>query len=112
MLAYTAAYCAPLYARPAPRCNLQPDCCIWPLQQAVNSATRPGDVLLQENYGKDDDAAVEAVKGIYRELKLEQVFLKYEQDSYDAIMAAIQKQSQLPHAIFTAFLQKIYKRTK
>lgn len=92
--------------------DIQDNKCSWLVVQALERASAAQQDVIKENYGKDDDAAVEAVKGIYRELKLEQVFLKYEQDSYDAIMAAIQKQSQLPHAIFTAFLQKIYKRTK
>lgn len=67
---------------------------------------------LQENYGKDNDAAVAAVKAVYKELDLPAVFRKYEQDSYNELMSAIKEQEQLPPEVFTTFLHKIYKRTK
>ena len=66
----------------------------------------------QANYGKDDEAAVAAVKAVYNDLELQRAFLEYEQDSYEILIAAIDKQNLLPRAVFTTFLQKIYKRTK
>ena len=52
------------------------------------------------------------VKAVYQELQLEDVFLKYEQESYDELLGIISQQQLLPPAIFITFLKKIYKRTK
>ena len=51
---------------------------------------------------------------IYRELDLETVFKKYEEDSYVRLTAMIGAfdASQVPHEVFTGMLAKIFKRTK
>ena len=67
---------------------------------------------LQANYGKDEKSCIEAVKKVYSELRLEDRFKAYEQESYDALKLAIQKQQELPPAVFALLLNKIYKRTK
>lgn len=66
----------------------------------------------QESYGRDEPAAVERVKALYRELQLEQLFQAYEQRSFEELSARIQAQTQLPQAVFLLLLKKIYKRTK
>lgn len=71
-----------------------------------------GHVCVQENYGKDDEAAVSQIKALYKELNLEQVFADYEKESYENLTAQIEAQQQLPKAVFTLLLKKIYKRTK
>jgi farnesyl diphosphate synthase len=69
-------------------------------------------VLLQENYGKPDHEAVAKVKEVYRELHLAAVFEAYEQSSFEELTAAIAAQAALPKEVFTALLDKIYKRKK
>ena len=69
-------------------------------------------VLKQENYGKDEEAAVERIKELYRQLGLERVFQDYEQESFDQLTATIQGQQQLPEGVFSLLLKKIYKRSK
>ncbi len=69
-------------------------------------------ILLQEHYGKSDEASVAKVKAVYKELALEQKFLDYEQASHDALVAEIEAQKALPPAVFTLLLNKIYKRKK
>lgn len=66
----------------------------------------------QENYGKDDEKAIANVKALYRDLDLEGVYKKYEQDSYDKLTELIYGQGLLPPALFSAMLAKIYKRSK
>lgn len=68
--------------------------------------------IVQANYGKDEESCINAVKAVYNELQLEQKFKAYEQESYDALKLAIQKQQELPPAVFALLLNKIYKRTK
>jgi farnesyl diphosphate synthase len=68
--------------------------------------------LLQANYGREDEAAVEKIKELYRELNLEQVFQKYEHESFQQLTTIIEGQTQLPEGVFGLLLKKIYKRSK
>lgn len=67
---------------------------------------------VQENYGKGDEAAVAKVKQVYRELELEAVFRKYEQESHEKLLELINSQTLLPTGVFSLLLNKIYKRKK
>ena len=67
---------------------------------------------MQEQYGKDDESSIAAVKQIYRELDVEAMFKEYEQQSYERLSKLISQQKVLPEEVFTALLQKIYKRQK
>lgn len=69
-------------------------------------------MLQQENYGKDEEAAVGRIKELYRQLELERIFQQYEQESFDQLTATIQGQSRLPEGVFSLLLKKIYKRSK
>ena len=71
-----------------------------------------GLVDVQKNYGKDDEAAVHAIKELYRALDLEEAFREYEHDSYQKLCSDVAKQDQLPAGVFKLLLNKIYKRTK
>lgn len=66
----------------------------------------------QANYGQNDPAKVAAIKAVYAELKLEQVYQEYEQKSYEELSALIRGQELLPQALFGDMLAKIYKRVK
>jgi len=68
---------------------------------------------LQENYGSWDDAKVQKIKHLYRELDLETLYRKYEEDSYKEILELKPNvEGKLPWSIFETFLAKVYKRTK
>ncbi|CAD7701111.1 unnamed protein product [Ostreobium quekettii] len=67
---------------------------------------------VQDNYGKDEEPAIEAVKSVYRDMKLEQLFEEYEQQSYEKLSSLISEQTLLPSEVFTGLLNKIYKRKK
>ena len=67
---------------------------------------------VQDNYGRGNEEAVQRVKTLYRELKLEQLFKDYEAKSHAELLDAIHKQEVLPPAVFSMLLNKIYKRTK
>ena len=53
-----------------------------------------------------------AVKALYRDMGLEQLFFDYEQASHERLTATIDEQTLLPKQVFTALLAKIYKRKK
>lgn len=67
---------------------------------------------MQENYGRDCEESIQAVKSLYKDLNLEQLFHEYEAQSYEELNLLIQSQDLLPRAVFTDLLQKIYKREK
>ncbi|KAK9808336.1 hypothetical protein WJX73_003383 [Symbiochloris irregularis] len=92
--------------------DIQDNKCSWLVVQALDRASAQQKTTIEEHYGKDNDRSIAAVKAVYQELQLEDVFLKYEQESYDELLGIISQQQLLPSAIFTTFLKKIYKRTK
>ena len=67
---------------------------------------------MQEHYGKDNEESIAAIKGVFRELDLQSTFKRYEQQSYEELSSLISQQKLLPEQVFTALLQKIYKRQK
>lgn len=92
--------------------DIQDNKCSWLVVQALERASADQKKIIRENYGKEDEAAVERVKELYRDLKLEQVFQDYEQESFQQLTTTIQGQSQLPEGVFGLLLKKIYKRSK
>merc|ERR1712066_383312 len=52
------------------------------------------------------------IKDMYTQLKLPELYQKYEQESYDKIMSLKQHVKQVPWVVFEGFLKKIYKRQK
>lgn len=67
---------------------------------------------VQENYGKDNESSIAAVKQAYREVDVEAVFKQYEQESYERLSKLISQQKVVPQEVFSALLKKIYKRQK
>lgn len=67
---------------------------------------------VQANYGKDNEQAVATVKALYAQLDLEDVYRKYESESYARLGETIHEQTLLPAEVFTHLLDKIYKRQK
>eukprot|EP00884_Botryococcus_braunii_P004541 jgi/Botrbrau1/14088/Bobra.182_3s0034.1 len=92
--------------------DIQDNKCSWLIVQALLRASPEQKKILEENYGKDDEKAIAKVKALYRDLDLEGVFQKYEQESYEKLQKLIYSQNDLPPALFTSMLAKIYKRSK
>ncbi len=53
-----------------------------------------------------------AIKAVYADLGLEEVYKAYEASSYAELSALITGQTLLPQALFMDMLTKIYKRVK
>jgi hypothetical protein len=49
---------------------------------------------------------------VCRELRLEEKFQKFENDSHEELTRLIAEQKDVPAAVFELFLGKIYKRSK
>jgi len=79
---------------------------------ALATATPAQRATIEANYGKEDEAAVAAIKALWVEMDLEGAFRAYEAASYASLTSAIEGQSDVPAGVFTAMLAKIYKRQK
>lgn len=89
--------------------------CSWLVNKALAIATPAQRQVLKENYGKKDKTSEAAVKKLYDELKLDQVYLQYEEETVGDMrrkIAAIDESEGLKKSIFEEFLRKIYKRQK
>ena len=103
--------------------DIQDKKCGWLFTKAYHElATTPEQkLLLDTHYGKCQVGSPEeqAIKALYTELGLPQLYAQYEQDSYNKIMAmkesqvgATLHQAGVPWQVFETFLQKVYKRSK
>eukprot|EP01063_Lacrimia_lanifica_P020580 TRINITY_DN27879_c0_g1_i1.p2 TRINITY_DN27879_c0_g1~~TRINITY_DN27879_c0_g1_i1.p2 ORF type:complete len:412 (+),score=206.74 TRINITY_DN27879_c0_g1_i1:49-1284(+) len=52
------------------------------------------------------------IKDIYTAVGMKEFYAKYEQDSYDRIMALKDDSSEVPWEVFETFLKKVYRRKK
>ncbi|KAH7008304.1 isoprenoid synthase domain-containing protein [Ilyonectria destructans] len=89
--------------------------CSWLVNQALAIVTPEQRKVLEENYGRKDDAKEKVIKQLFDELNLEQRYLDYEEKFVKDIrarIANIDESEGLKKSIFEAFLAKIYKRTK
>jgi farnesyl diphosphate synthase len=102
--------------------DIQDKKCGWLFTKAYHQLANPTQKqFLDEHYGKCKVGSPEeqAIKALYTELGLPQLYQEYEQASYDKIMAlkdsdagATLKAAGVPWQVFETFLQKVYKRSK
>jgi farnesyl diphosphate synthase len=89
------------------------DCkCSWLFVTAVQRCNPDQKKYLLANYGVNEPTKIEAVKGLYKELELEEVYHNYEEQTYNLICTHIQQMNvELPKGLFLDMLHKIYKRS-
>ncbi|XP_065190140.1 farnesyl pyrophosphate synthase-like [Sycon ciliatum] len=92
--------------------DIQDNKCSWLVVQALDRVTDEQKKLLEENYGRDEEARIAAIRALFDDLKLEQLYREYEDTMYAKLQAMIAEQSALPPVIFGDFLQKLFKRNK
>ncbi|ODM99800.1 Farnesyl pyrophosphate synthase [Orchesella cincta] len=89
------------------------DCkCSWLFVVAMQRCSPEQKTLLLENYGQHDKEKISAVKKLYNELGLEDIYHSYEEQTYNLICTHIeQMNNELPKGLFYDMLHKIYKRS-
>jgi farnesyl diphosphate synthase len=85
--------------------------CTWLIVQALDKCTPSQRKILEENYGKDDKEKVKLVKQVYQELKLQEAFHEYQEESYEEIQSLLTRIKVIPKDVFKILLKKVYKRT-
>ncbi|KAF9232235.1 isoprenoid synthase domain-containing protein, partial [Melanogaster broomeanus] len=95
--------------------------CSWCVNLALSVATPEQRKVLDENYGQKDAAKEATVKALYDELGLRERYAVYEESAKERIEKLIEQIPEpearvdggvLRKAVFTSFLNKMYKRTK
>ena len=95
--------------------DIQDNKCSWLVNQALKRASPEQRKVLEENYGRKDQACEARVKELYNELQLEKVYQEYEESRVGEIKDLISKIDEsegLKKEVFEEFLRKIYKRSK
>eukprot|EP01041_Mallomonas_annulata_P007126 gene7126-14494_t len=92
--------------------DIQDNKCSWLVVQALKKATPEQRRVLEENYGKHDESKIQKVKKLFNEMKLRELFEKYEHDSYERIQTLMGEVKDMPREVFEFLLRKIYKRAK
>ncbi|KAG9312593.1 farnesyl-diphosphate synthase [Chiua virens] len=96
--------------------------CAWPINVALGVATAEQRAVLDANYGRKDWEKEKLVKKVYEAMGMRERYRVYEdgaKEKLDAMIAAVPEPAEgevqgvvLRRKVFTAFLDKIYKRTK
>ncbi|XP_021766727.1 farnesyl pyrophosphate synthase 1-like isoform X2 [Chenopodium quinoa] len=87
--------------------------CSWLVVKALEVCNEEQKKLLCENYGKADPVNVDAVKSLYKDINLQDIFSEYEIDIYEKLMASIEAlPSKSVQAVLKSYLGKIFKRQK
>lgn len=95
--------------------------CSWCVNVALAVVTREQRAVLEANYGRKEAVKEAKVKEVYEAIGLRERYREYEENAkekLDALIAAVREPEGnveggvLRRDVFTAFLNKIYKRTK
>ncbi|QKX63667.1 uncharacterized protein TRUGW13939_10838 [Talaromyces rugulosus] len=95
--------------------DIQDNKCSWLINQALEIVTPEQRKLLDEAYGRKDAALEAKVKVLYNDLKLEQRYKDFEEKRVGELrekISAVDESDGLKKEVFSAFLDKIYKRSK
>lgn len=91
--------------------------CSWLIVQAMKLLANDDKkrAILRDNYGFDDPAKVQIVKGIYHELNLQKVYRDYENAAYARILKSIDEakfESEELQSLLKQILGSIHARSK
>jgi farnesyl diphosphate synthase len=95
--------------------DIQDNKCSWLINHALQIVTPEQRKLLDEAYGRKDAALEAKVKALYNDLKLEQHYKDFEEKRVTELrekISAVDESDGLKKEVFSAFLDKIYKRSK
>ena len=89
--------------------------CSWVVNQALLHATPEQRKLLDNNYGKKDDESEAKCKQLFKDMGIEKIYHDYEESIVQKLRQQIDQVDEsrgLKKDVLTAFLNKVYKRSK
>lgn len=93
--------------------DIQDGKCCWPIVMCLKLSTNDQKEILSQCYGRDDEECIQKVKEIYRELGIESLYKKHEEQLYNELMSLINQicsETKLPDSIFKFQVDYLYKR--
>ncbi|XP_043686835.1 farnesyl pyrophosphate synthase isoform X2 [Vespula pensylvanica] len=91
--------------------DIQEGKCTWLIVSALQRVTPEQRKILEECYGSQDLEKIRRVKNLYNDLDLPNAYSIFEKETYNLLMAHIQRlSSSLPQNVFFDLLEKIYHR--
>ena len=89
--------------------------CTWLVTTALSIASTDQASQLKSNYGRQDADAVKAVKSLYNDLKIPQVYAEFEEENCTQIMKKVdewdEEQTVIPRGLFIAVLAPLFERS-
>jgi farnesyl diphosphate synthase len=95
--------------------DIQDNKCSWLVNQALQKVSPEQRKVLDENYGRKNADNEAKVKEVYQQLKLDHVYLAFEEERVGALrklISEVDESDGLKKEVFEVFLKKIYKREK
>ncbi|GMM35141.1 bifunctional (2E,6E)-farnesyl diphosphate synthase/dimethylallyltranstransferase [Saccharomycopsis crataegensis] len=95
--------------------DIQDNKCSWVVNTALKLATPEQRASLDENYGRKDSAKEATVKAMFNEMGIDKIYHDYEEQVVGQLkekIAKIDETRGFKGEVLTAFLNKVYKRTK
>lgn len=89
--------------------------CSWVVNQALLKVNAEQKKILEENYGKKDDDSEARVKQLFADLEIPKIYEEYEETVVAKLRQMIEKVDEsrgLKKEVLSAFLAKVYKRSK
>lgn len=95
--------------------DIQDNKCSWVINKALQLASADQRKTLDENYGRKNAECEAACRKVFTDLKIDQHYLEYEEKVAKDLMAKIAQTDEsrgFRGEVLTAFLNKVYKRSK
>lgn len=95
--------------------DIQDNKCSWVVNQALLKCSDEQRKVLDENYGRKDSQCEAVVKKLFKDLGIEKIYSDYEESVVTTLREKISKVDEsrgLKKEVLSAFLAKVYKRSK
>ncbi|KAF0267039.1 hypothetical protein FOG48_03882 [Hanseniaspora uvarum] len=95
--------------------DIQDNKCSWVVNTALKNATPAQRKVLDENYGLKNKDTEAVCKALFSEMKIDQIYHEYEEKvaaELKAKIANVDESRGFKGEVLTAFLNKVYKRSK
>lgn len=95
--------------------DIQDNKCSWVVNKALKLASPEQRRILDENYGRKNAESETKCKKLFNDLKIDQYYREYEETVAEELRAKIAKVDEsrgFKGEVLTAFLNKVYKRSK
>ena len=91
--------------------DIQDGKCSWLIVKALETASAEEKKVLAQHYGSHDETDISIIKDLYGKLGIQEQFRDYEDSFYKSVVQKIDGvENEFPKEVFTAFLQKVYRR--